>query len=183
MFSALALFAFGFANAQDSDMKFGVKGGVQFTNFTGDGDWDGKTGFYIGGLVDFAVAENFHVQPELLFSMEGAEADMGVLGTADYGITYLRVPVMAKYYVMEGLNIQAGPQFGFKIATAEDYGDDATKSFDFGLGIGLGYEMGSGFMIDARYNIGMSNIAEEVDGAPEMDVKNSGIMLGVGYRF
>lgn len=179
MFSALALFAFGFANAQDSDMKFGVKGGVQFTNFTGDGDWDGKTGFYVGGLVDFAVAEDFHVQPELLFSMEGAEADLGALGTADYGITYLRVPIMAKYYIMDGLNLQAGPQVAFKIATAEDYGDEASKSIDFGLGIGAGYELEGGFLVDVRYNLGLSNISENDDA----DVKNTGIMLGVGYRF
>lgn len=179
IFSALALFAFGFANAQDADgIKFGVKAGVQFTNFSGDGDWDGKTGFYIGGLVDIPVAEDFHVQPELLYSMEGAEAEeFG--GTADYGISYLRIPIMAKYYVMEGLNLQAGPMVAFKIGTAEDYADEASKSIDFGLGIGAGYELPMGVFFDVRYNLGLSNISDE-DGT---DVKNTGFQLGVGYRF
>jgi hypothetical protein len=180
IFSALALCAFGFANAQD--MKFGVKGGVQFTNFTGDGEWDGKTGFYVGGLVDFTISESFHVQPELLYSMEGAEVDMGEFGTFDYGISYLRIPIMAKYYIMEGLNLQAGPEIAFKIGTAEDAVDDAVKSMDFGLGIGAGYELENGLMFDARYNLGLSNIAEDGDEA-DVEVKNTGIMLGLGYRF
>jgi len=166
----VALFAFGFANAQDSEgMKFGVKAGVNLTNFTGDGDSDGATGFYVGGLVDFAVGDNFHVQPELLYSMEGAK---------DASISYLRVPIMAKYYVMEGLSLQAGPEVAFKVAADDDI-DELTKSIDFGIGAGAGYEMASGLMFDIRYNLGLSNISE-VDA---FDIKNTGIMIGLGYRF
>ncbi|RZJ31851.1 MAG: PorT family protein [Flavobacterium sp.] len=183
--SALAICAFGFANAQDkgsdSGMRFGVKGGVQFTNFTGDGEWNGKTGFYVGGLVDFTVGENFHVQPELLYSMEGAEQDFEG-ETFDYGVSYLRIPIMAKYYIMEGLNLQAGPEIAFKVGTAEDYADESIKSMDFGIGVGAGYELTNGLMFDLRYNLGLSNIAEEVDGESP-DVKNTGIQLGLGYRF
>ncbi|ESU22928.1 hypothetical protein FEDK69T_17070 [Flavobacterium enshiense DK69] len=177
-----AVFAFGFANAQDKSassdaIKFGVKGGVQFTNFNADFDTDGKTGFYVGGLADFTVSEKFHVQPELLFSAEGAETTDGF----DLGISYLRVPVMAKYYVMEGLNIQAGPEVAFKVATAEDIVDDFTKSVDFGLGFGAGYEMTNGLMFDARYNLGLSDI-NDVDGDPD-SIKNTGFQIGLGYRF
>lgn len=173
--SAMALLAFGFANAQDakgadSGMHFGIKAGADFTNFTGDADSNGKTGFYIGGLVDFPVAENFHVQPELLYSMEGADDDQGV--------SYLRIPIMAKYYVMEGLSLQAGPEIAFKVS-ADDFIDDSVKSMDFGLGIGAGYELPMGLMFDARYNLGLSNISEDSD----FDVKNTGIMVGLGYRF
>lgn len=178
------VFAFGFsAQAQDAaksssseSMKFGVKGGVNFTNFTGDDadNTDGKTGFYIGGLVDFSVSDKFHVQPEVLFSMEGADSD-----GLDLGISYLRIPVMAKYYVAEGFNIQAGPQIAFKVATAEDVVDESSKSMDFGLGLGAGYEMSNGLMFDARYNLGLSNIADYDNG----DLKNTGFQIGLGYRF
>ncbi len=166
----LALFAFGFANAQDSDgMKFGVKAGVNLTNFTGDADGDGATGFYVGALVDLPVGDNFHVQPELLYSMEGAD---------EASISYLRLPIMAKYYIMEGLSLQAGPEVAFKIA-ADDGIDELTKSIDFGIGAGAGYELANGLMFDLRYNLGLSNISE-VDG---VDIKNTGLMIGLGYRF
>jgi hypothetical protein len=156
-----------FANAQ-KDMKFGVKAGYQSTNLTGDVDLDANGGFYIGGLVDFSVSEKFHVQPELMYSIEGAK---------DAKLNYLRIPVMAKFYVMDGLSLQAGPELALK-AGGDDTIKDAVKSMDYGLGFGAGYELESGLMFDARYNLGLANIS---DGAGS--VKNVGIQIGLGYRF
>lgn len=167
MLSILAVVAFGTANAQD--IKFGVKAGANFSNFSGDADTDGLTSFYIGGLADFAVSEKFHVQPELLYSMEGAK---------DAEMSFLRIPIMAKYYVAEGFNLQAGPSIGFKMS-ADDGLDEVTKSMDFGLGLGAAYELPIGVFFDARYNLGLSNISD-VDG---FDVKTTNFQVGVGYRF
>jgi hypothetical protein len=115
--TAAVAFAFGFAaRAQSEDIKFGVKAGIQFTNFDSDGaDSDGKTGFYVGGLVDIPISANFHIQPELLYSNEGSDGAK---------IDYLRIPVMAKYYLMQGLSVQAGPQVAFKVATENDFIDN-----------------------------------------------------------
>lgn len=169
LFAAIAVL--GFMTTQAQDIKFGVKGGLNMTNFTGDADTDAKTSFYIGGLADFTISEKFHVQPEVLYSSEGADDD--------FGISYLRIPVMAKYYVAEGFNIQAGPEIAFKVATEEDAFDEWTKSTDFALGLGAGYEMENGLMFDARYNLGLSNISD-VDG---VDFGNTGFQIGLGYRF
>lgn len=166
--SILAVAAFGTANAQD--IKFGVKAGANFSNFTGDFDAeDGRTGFYVGGVADFTVSEKFHVQPELLYSMEGAK---------DAEMDFLRIPIMAKYYVMDGLNLQAGPVLGFKIG-AEELVDEATKSLDYGLGFGAAYELEKGLFFDARYNLGLANISD-IDG---VDGGVSTIQIGLGYRF
>ncbi|MEZ4837888.1 porin family protein [Flavobacterium sp.] len=165
--SILAVAAFGTANAQDT--KFGVKAGANFSNFTGDADLDGRTGFYVGGLVDISITEKFHVQPELLYSMEGAD---------DAELDLIRIPIMAKYYVMDGLNLQAGPVLGFKIG-AEDFVDEATKSLDYGLGFGAGYELPMGLFFDARYNLGLANISDS-DG---FDLGTSAFQIGLGYKF
>jgi hypothetical protein len=167
-----AVFAFGAASAQD--MKFGVKGGFTNSNFAGDfSEGDANSGFYVGGLVDFTVSEKFHVQPELLYSVEGAK---------DAKINYLRVPVMAKYYVMEGLSLQAGPEFAFK-AGGDDV-KDYVKSLDYGLGIGAGYELTSGLFFDARYNLGLADVGDwdgtEFEGAKMTTVSFN---IGLGYRF
>jgi len=164
-----------FANAQDkkggssSDMKFGVKAGFTSSNFSGDVNSDPTTGFYLGGLVDFSVSETFHVQPELLYSMEGAK---------DAKLNFLRIPIMAKYYVMEGLSLQAGPELAFK-AGGDSAIKDITKSLDYGLGIGAGYELESGLMFDARYNLGLANIYDG-DGAK---INTVSFNIGLGYRF
>jgi opacity protein-like surface antigen len=162
-----AVLVFGFANAQ-KDMKFGVKAGYTSSNFTGDWIGDATTGFYLGGLVDFSVSEKFHVQPELLYSMEGAK---------DAKLNFLRIPIMAKYYVMDGLSLQAGPELALK-AGGDDI-KDSVKSMDYGLGFGAGYELSSGLMFDARYNLGMNNIYDGTGAT----LKTVSINIGLGYRF
>ena len=176
-----AVFALTFANAQDkkaskgsdSDMKFGVKAGYINSNFTGDASGTAIGGFYIGGLVDFSVSEKFHVQPELLYSMEGQK---------DAKVNYLRIPIMAKYYVAEGLSLQAGPELAIK-AGADSSVKDFVKPIDFALGFGAGYELPNGLMFDARYNLGLTNIADGAAKDAGFNYKNTSFSLGLGYRF
>ena len=170
-----AVFALTFANAQDkkesvttSEIAFGIKGGYINSNFTGDVSGTATGGFYVGGLVDFHVTEKFHVQPELLYSMEGAK---------DAKLNYLRIPIMAKFFVGEGFNLQAGPELAFK-AGGDDTIKDSVKSMDYGLGLGAAYEMASGLMFDARYNLGLANIS---NGGGTL--KNTSFQIGLGYRF
>ena len=165
------------AQAQDSKLAFGIKGGANFSNlkidFDGEGlSPDGATSIYIGGFVDIGLAEKLHFQPELLYSIEGAK---------DADVSFINVPLMLKYYIVEGFNIQAGPQIGF-LVDAEG-GTDGLKSTNFVLNIGAAYELPAGFFVDARYNFGLSNIAEEDPDLEDVSLKTKGFQLGVGYRF
>jgi len=167
-------------NAQGQELHFGVKAGANFSNLKfssdlGDVTPDGATSFYVGGLADIGFSEKFHVQPEILYSIEGAE---------DADISFLNIPVMLKYYIIGGLNIQAGPQIGF-ILDAEG-GTDGLKSSNFGINFGAAYELAGGFFVDARYNLGLSDISDiEVDPifSGDVSLKTKGFQLGVGYRF
>jgi hypothetical protein len=97
---------------------------------------------------------------------------------------------MAKYYVTEGLSIEAGPQIGFLLSATDEYEDEEDdideflKSTDFGLNLGLGYKLDSGLFFNARYNLGLSDNLDadefETDGA---EYKNSVIQISVGYFF
>lgn len=167
--SILAVAAFGTANAQE--IKFGAKAGLNISNFTKDATTDSRTAFYFGGLADFTITEEFHIQPELLFSFEGADDD--------WGVSYVRIPVMAKYYVIEGWSIQAGPSIALKIGTQEDVVDDVIKSLDFGFGIGSAYELTNGLFFETRYTFGLANVSD-ING---VDAKTSLFQLGLGYRF
>ncbi|MBF0694428.1 MAG: PorT family protein [Flavobacterium sp.] len=168
--SAAAIFAFGFASAQQSeDIRFGVKGGLNFSNFTGDVESDGKTGVYVGGLADIPISGAFHIQPELLYSSEGAD---------DAGLDFIRIPIIGKYYLLEAFSLQAGPVLGFKVG-GDDGADSVTKALDFGLGFGAAYELPQGIFFDLRYNAGLANIYDG-DGA---DIGTSNFQIGLGYRF
>jgi len=67
---------------------------------------DSESGFYIGGLSDITISDKFHVQPELAYS-----------AVKDFSSIVL--PIMAKYYITEQLNIQAEPTVNYVL---EDIG-------------------------------------------------------------
>lgn len=165
------LLVMGYANAQDSESQVvGVKLGFNSTNFSGDINADDRKAFFAGITVDYAISEKFHVQPEFLYSQEGAK---------DANLDYFRVPILLKYYLVEGLHIQAGPEVAFRLDAESDVFEDNTSTFDYGVGFGGGYELKNGIAFDVRYNLGLSDISK-VKGA---ELKNKGFQIGIGYRF
>ncbi|HLF53511.1 porin family protein [Flavobacterium sp.] len=203
--SVAALFAFGFVSAQD--VKFGIKGGVNFATLTGDvEDTSMKVGFNVGGLVEIKVSEKFSVQPELLFSTQGAKEEYSETSGADsykvennLNLGYLNIPIMAKYYVVDKFSLEAGPQFGFLMSAKSDYTETQTvggvtstfseevdvkddmNSVDFGINFGAGYDFTENISAGVRYNLGLSDITDEQEDNFEM--KNSVIALSIGYKF
>ncbi|WP_330442070.1 porin family protein [Flavobacterium sp. C4GT6] len=198
LFSAgiLMIGAITTANAQSSDAltpSFGIKGGVNFASITGD-DFDSpdsRTSFHVGLLAEFPLTEMFSLQAEALYSGQGFESDLdgeifGGEGKVEYQLDYINVPVLAKVYILDGLSIEAGPQFGFKVneeidanANADD-GDlnlDEAEDFDFGVAAGVTFETPMGLFATGRYTQGFTDIVNN------RDVKNSVFQIGIGYKF
>lgn len=120
---AVAIFSFGAMQAQD--IRFGAKAGVNFASIGGDftDGVDGKTGFHVGGVVEIMLTDQFAIQPELLYSAQGAKqeynedfAGVSITYTDKIKLDYINIPIMAKYYVTEGFAIEAGPQVGFLVS-------------------------------------------------------------------
>lgn len=185
LFITLITLASFSVNAQD--IHFGVKAGLNLASLGGDAEVDSRTSFHIGGLAEIKVSEKFSVQPELLYSAQGAVAE----GNSDIvtQLDYINLPVFAKFYVAEGLSLEGGPQVGFAInrnvdADGEDVdADDAYKPIDFGVGIGASYKLEQGLFFSARYNLGLSNILEEEVFGPDAEAFNNVIQFSVGYSF
>ncbi|MCS4238371.1 hypothetical protein M2306_001516 [Myroides gitamensis] len=177
--SLLAIFAFsGAALAQTPDIKLGAKAGLNISNLSGADNTKSKTGFHVGALAEIFLNEKFAIQPEILYSSQGAKAK-GSDGSK-YDLDYINVPIMAKYYVMDGLSVQAGPQVGF-VVKAEVGGIDAkddVNTVDFGLNLGAGYELPLGLFFDARYDLGLNKVNKE-----GKSTKNGVFQLSVGYKF
>jgi hypothetical protein len=183
LFAAVAVFGLSNVNAQE--VSFGAKAGVNFASVGGDDSdgLDGRTSFHVGGVAVIGISEKFAVQPEVVYSSQGAKETFEGIDI-DYNLDYINVPVLAKFTVAEGFSIEAGPQVGFLMsAKAKGEGEtvdikDQFKGIDFSGAVGLGYKMETGLNFAARYNLGLGNI---VDG--EGDLKNNVIQLSVGYNF
>jgi hypothetical protein len=170
------------ANAQ---VNFGIKGGLNFYNLKGDDiEADSKVGLHLGALAHIHLSETWAIQPELVFSGQGAEADDSG-DDVKLALNYLNAPLMFQYMFDNGFRLQAGPQLGFLLsAKAKSEGNstdvkDNFNSIDLSLPIGVGYISPSGFGVDARYAFGLSNVNENDDS----EIMNSGFQLGVFYQF
>lgn len=205
----IVLAGMNLTNAQDqnkaksSDVKFGLKAGLNVTNMNVSGDFAPDTkalpNFHIGAFVEIGINEKWAFQPELIYSMQGSKFDMlYVEGTDVYNtentfkLNYLNIPLMFKYNENK-LFFEAGPQIGFltsaKLKTSvEGFGSgnqdvkELFKTIDLGLGFGIGYNFSEQVGANLRYNFGLTNIAETEDG-DNTKIKNSVFALSLAYKF
>lgn len=149
--------------------------GINVANIT-DGDGDAKVGLAAGAELGYQLNETFAITAGAIYSMQGSKADEGKLN-----LEYINIPILANYYITKGLAVKAGIQPAFKVKSKFKAGDvsvdvDDIKSFDFSIPVGLSYEI-SDFVIDARYNWGLTKL---LDG---FDSKNTVFQFTVGYKF
>jgi hypothetical protein len=174
-----ALIVTGRANAQH--VNLGIKAGLNVYNVHNDNttEYDSKTGFHVGLLGHIHLSKHMALQPEIVYSRQGAEYN-AILPNTIYKLDYINVPVILQYMFENGFRIQAGPQIGFLVNAKSgtvDYKNNL-KSVDFGLGAGLSYlHTASGLGVDARYNFGLSNIND----VGTVKSTNNGFQLGLFY--
>ncbi|MBT8265777.1 MAG: PorT family protein [Bacteroidia bacterium] len=172
--------------------RMGVVVGPNFSNVVGDqaDSWKTKTSIHGGVVADLPVDDKISIQPGLIYSSQGADySESAFSGTVN--LDYLNIPIMGKFEVAEGFNVQVGPQVGF-LLSAKDKEDgepdvdvkDFVKSTDFGVNIGVGYELANGLNFGARYNLGLSDLNDDPDLSDEgVKWKNSVIQISIGYLF
>lgn len=185
--------AVGLMNQAQAQAQFalGLKGGLNIAKFDisqGTSNIDNRTGYHGGAFALFKFAK-FGIQPEILFSKQGSEFSVD---TENYeaNFDYINIPVLVKLYLVAGLNIQAGPQFGFlttseikttigSISTTQDVKDQLDNKSDVSIAVGAGWDLPFGLTLDARYNFGVSEIKVDND----FDLKNKVIQISLGYKF
>ena len=161
--------------------SFGPKAGINISNYTGGNvKSDARVGYHLGGLLNFGIGQVFSIQPEVLFSTQGAKIDNGGQ-KPEFKTTYVSVPVMLKFKSRGGLYFELGPQASFK--TGEDVPDQTidkfAKSLDLAGGVGVGYQAGFGLGIGARYVAGFSKVGDFDSQNLDPDFRNSVIQFSL----
>jgi Outer membrane protein beta-barrel domain len=165
----------------------GIKAGVNISNFTG-GDFNtvehkALIGFHGGGLLRFKF-NNFVVQPEVLFSTQGAKIKDSTF-EANYKINYVNIPVMLQYESDGGFYVEAGPQIGFKVSEniPNSSVENFAKSTDLSIALGLGYISKIGLGIGGRYNVGVSKVGDFDASDISPNFKNGVIQISLFWVF
>ncbi|MBX2920971.1 MAG: PorT family protein [Chitinophagaceae bacterium] len=181
--AVLILLGFAGFAAANAQVTFGPKAGLNVSSITGK-DVEGyksKTGFYIGAQGMIPVKANFAVQPELYYSAQGAKWT-GYEGKGGQSkLSYINLPVLAKYSTRHGFFAETGPQVGLLLSAIDDYVyiedddfKDKAKKIDFAWVVGAGYLSKYGVGINARYNIGLTKFWDEE--------KNAVFQIGLFYN-
>jgi hypothetical protein len=185
----VVLLCLGLVAAAQDDPKFGLKGGLNVStlNYNDNTDAEWKTGFHLGGLAHIHLTPSFSLQPEVYYSSQGAKLPLQNNNTMRLNLSYINVPLLLQYNFANGFRLQGGPQVGFLAGVSDKVNDVELnnvstanyKAVDVSLPLGLSYLGLSGFGVDTRYNIGLTNINK----AANPTAKNGVFQVGVFYLF
>ncbi|HTJ48339.1 MAG TPA: porin family protein [Cyclobacteriaceae bacterium] len=168
----------------------GISGGAKLglnladQTYSGSGSYSSpgiRPDFHVGGYLTLMFTEHMGLQPEVLYSGQGAKS-----GSSKLKLNYITVPILFRFNVNKVLSFHAGPQFGV-LASAKlkngsnsvDYKDNY-KSSDVGIAIGTTVDLPMKLNFTFRIIKGLSDI-NNVDNS-SVKIRNFNIQLSVGYK-
>jgi len=154
------------------NIDFGPKLGANFATFGDLSRLDNEIGF-VGGAFLSVKFSKIGIQTELLYSQQGED-----FGFDQFNLDYINIPVALKFYLLGGLNLQFGPQFGFLINDniIDDVVDSIeTETFDLNAFGGVGLDLPLNLSVDARYIFDIS------DNYTEASFSDGFFSLAVGF--
>lgn len=203
--------------------EIGLKQGLSIPYIHNSAAWTNqgdRTGFHFGAYASIRSGK-VAVQPEIVFSRQQHTYSFPLTDPTTLISTplnfatnfdYINVPIIFKYYVTGGLNLQAGPQFswlfnGASSITAWNYFasrqgnlflsaptsqrmSDFVRSSDIAVAVGLGWDLPNGLNFTARYNMGLIDMNKQSQvGFSDMEssfatreAKNHVLQISMGYH-
>lgn len=166
-----------FAQPEAGTFTLQPSAGVAIATLSGDGT-KAKVGFQGRFEGAYQMTDAFAVSVGLGCSQYGAKEE----GTnTKKNLAYITVPVLANYYLVNGLAVKTGVEVGFKSSAESKNGDEkedieGVKSVIMSIPVGASYEY-KNVVLDARYNIGVTKAFKEGN------AKQSAFVVTLGYKF
>ena len=190
-----------FAQSKEGTFSIQPKAGINISNLSNKDNAKVKVGFTAGAEAEYQLTKQLSLSAGALFSMQGAKSttvfrevdnttkeirEVDIKNTMEFD--YINVPILANYYIIEGLAVKLGIQPGFNIVAKRKRTDGVEKESknlsDLGVGvrkvdisipIGVSYEFND-FVVDARFNLGLTEVADLVKS------KNRVFQITFGYQ-
>ena len=181
------------------NFHFGIKTGINLSKETKteverqveDFDNEFRKGFHIGGIVTYSINKQWELEGNLMYSQQGYKEHLFSIknNRTIYSIrsNYINLPIAIKYYPLEHLYIEMGPQIGFFISKKHKIQGEGNitkyiplkpNHIDLSLFCGLGYKFSNNIFLEARYIHGLNNTYKNVALS-----QNRNIQISIGYLF
>ena len=145
--------------------------GASLSTLTDTDDSKMRIGVAAAFDFEYGVTKNFGVSLALLTTNVGAKFD-----DATVKLSYLNFPLLANYYVAKGFALKAGIQPGY-LGEAKLGGQKIdAKKFDLSIPLGLSFDIGQDWFVDARYNLGLTKVFDNSNS------RNSSFVLSIGFK-
>jgi len=186
--------------------KFGLKAGynISYVNGSHSGFTPGNSnGFMVGAFYGSTGKSIIGYRSEIVFSQQGYTYGDAAKKTEVMN-DYIYLPQFTTINITKYLQVQAGMQIGYllnsKKASTNKSSDTSLLSFmnriDYGFAAGIEIYPFKGFIVGARYNLGLGKMYKPYDPSasslppfpipfnPETtNLKNGGMQFFIGYRF
>lgn len=149
-----------------------------------------------GLMAGYKLNDLVGLQAEALYSLQGSKMTNS---NHVYSYNYLKIPMLAKLYLIGGLNVEAGISFNWLVKAQEkwssteyDISGNATgkvshsqnlmsnaKGFDFTIPVGINYQFSRLFDLGLRYDISTVRVPED----RKNHAKSSNWSVSLGVRF
>lgn len=156
------------ANMNAQEFKFGPKAGYSLSTlkFKDNKDVDNTDPmhtFFVGGVAEYKLNDNFGLQGEVLYSPLGGKINEKAEDPNDMS-TYIKVrnkttfgtvliPVSAKYFISENFSVSAGASFGLILSAK------SKTVADVSFGLVPGFELSGSDESDIKDQVNTLNIA------------------------
>jgi len=163
--------------------------------------------FYLTGYADLFVATNVSVQPGISLQGKGDKfsyVEEGYSEIETRNVISVEIPVNVVYYIpvadVGSVFLGGGPYAGYAISgrykwtlqTDEDSdsldekikfsgADKSMKPFDAGINFLAGFKLANGFLVNAGYNLGLTNLSP--NDAADFKFSNRVLSFGIGFQF
>jgi hypothetical protein len=165
-----------FAQTKEQKNIFGIMGGGTASRIS---DYDGETLFGLtGGLYwEYRFSQKFSLMSNILYSQRG---EIGKDNLNGLKLSYINLPIMVKYGLTDNLGISTGINSDMLVSVdAGDLTQDDFKGTDWGIPIGISYNITNHLQVGFIYNIGLSNLLKDSDAKYQSNWAN----LTIAYMF
>lgn len=201
------VFIFITINSYAQGIGLGLKAGANFANVSDVSSLnnESRTGFLIGAFFSpgFSGKKIFGYRTELIYSEQGYDFKTQST-TGNVKLNYLMLPQLTTINITRLFQLQLGAQISFLLdASVDSMSTNSSVSpfkkaldyynrLDYGLAGGIELHPYKGFLLNARYNLGLSNNNRSDDPLNLLpayippkgtDFKNNVVQLSAGYRF
>lgn len=171
--SSLSVFLLLLSMAGNSQLHWGVKGGLNLSTSTeAFGGARTRLAGNGGAKIWVPLGKRFFLEPELLFSGKGYRTKVSEEAKSAYRFNYISLPVLFSFLFDCKTRILAGPEIGYLVGAKRHYQSDELKvtsnirpyisdKIEVGLAAGLNHQFTKRMHAEVRYVLGLTKLHQD----------------------